>query len=137
MGNKSRNYIGPVVILLIAAGFSWWSGRSESKVVAHIQEEVTKLVPLLQNNPGVLDSLVTNAILAPTLVQSLERVSVKSMQHGGVFDVFVTEGDNEEFGDGSATHVAVFQINNERVASLRIICTTDSDPLLIAGVWIQ
>ena len=94
-------------------------------------------MPLLQNNPEVFDTLVTNAVLAPTLVHSLETVSLRSLKHGGVFDVLVTEGDNEEYGDGSATHVAVFRINNEQVAGLRIICATDSDPLLITGVWIQ
>jgi hypothetical protein len=137
MQNKTRTFIVPVVILLVAAGFSWWSARAESRVVAHIQKEVTKLVPLLQNNPEVFNTLVTNAVLAPTLVHSLETVSLRSLKHGGVFDVLVTEGDNEEYGDGSATHVAVFRINNEQVVGLRIICATDSDPLLITGVWIQ
>lgn len=137
MQNNARKFIGPIVILLFAAGFSWWSASAESRVVIHIQEEVTKLVPLLQNNPEVLHTLVTNAVLTPALVHSLETVSLKSQKNGGVFNVLVTEGDNEEYGDGSATHVAVFQINNEQIASLRIICASDSDPLLITGVWIQ
>jgi hypothetical protein len=137
MQNNIRKFIVPVLILVIAAGFSWWSARAESRVVAHIQEEVTKLVPLLQNNPEFLDTFVTNAVLAPTLVHSLEAVSLQSSKHGGAFDVLVTQGDNGEHGDGSATHVAVFQINNEQIAGLRIICATESDPLLITGVWIQ
>ena len=137
MQNKIRNFIVPVVVLLVAAGFSWWSARAESKVVAHIQEEVTKLIPLLQNNPAVLDTLVTNSVLAPALVHSLKEVSLQSSKSGGTFDVHVIQGDNNEHGDGRATHVAVFQINNEQIAGLRIICANESDSLLITGVWIQ
>jgi hypothetical protein len=49
----------------------------------------------------------------------------------------VTDGDDDEYGDGTATHVAVFHINEEKIAGLRIICNSDTGPLVIAGAWTQ
>ena len=137
MPSNMRRYVGALIILIIAAGFSWWSAKAESRVTIHVQEEVIKLLPLYQNNPKSIDSFVVDSILRSTLINSLEEVRLKSSEHGGNLSVVVTVGDDKEFGDGTATHVAVFQINNEPIAGLRIICSSDSDPLLISGAWIK
>ncbi len=131
-----RKYIGTVLILIIAAGFAWWSAKTESSVSNHVQQEVAKLVPLFKNNPNVIESVVVDDVLQPTLADSLEQVWLKSSKSGG-FRVLVTEGDDEQYGDGTATHVALFQIDTETVVGLRIICLSDTDPLLITGAWIK
>ena len=102
-----------------------------------MQQEVVRLVPLFQLDPSCLSSIVENAVLEPTLANSLEMVYEKSIALGEGVAVVVTSGDNEEYGDGTATHVAVFKVNKEELASLRIICHSDTDPLLITGAWIQ
>ncbi|MDG1137636.1 MAG: hypothetical protein P8N28_05170 [Phycisphaerales bacterium] len=132
-----RRWVGLGIILLFAAGISWWSAKEESKVSIHVQQEVVRLVPLFQLDPSCLSSIVENAVLEPTLANSLEMVYEKSIALGEGVAVVVTSGDNEEYGDGTATHVAVFKVNKEELASLRIICHSDTDPLLITGAWIQ
>jgi hypothetical protein len=132
-----RRWAGLGIILIFAAGISWWSAKEESKVSIHVQQEVVRLVPLFQSDPSCLSSIVEYAVLEPTLANSLEMVYEKSIALGGGVAVVVTSGDNEEYGDGTATHVAVFKVNKEELASLRIICHSDTDPLLITGAWIQ
>ena len=131
-----RKYAGTILILIIAAGFAWWSARAESRVSNHVQQEVERLVPLFQQDPTVINAIVANTILYPTLADSLERVWTQSSEDVG-FRVVVTRGDDEQHGDGTATHVALFQIDTETVAGLRIICLSDTDPLLITGAWIK
>jgi hypothetical protein len=137
MQNNIRKYAGTIFILIVAAGFAWWSGRVESRVANHVQEETVRLVPLFHNDPTIINDIVTNSIIQPTLADSLTAVFLKSTEQGGRFEVIVTEGDDAVHGDGSATHVAVFKVNTETVAGLRIICFTDTDPLLITGAWIK
>tara|TARA_B100000959_G_scaffold178792_1_gene186954 strand:- start:851 stop:1249 length:399 start_codon:yes stop_codon:yes gene_type:complete len=131
-----RKYAGTILILIIAAGFAWWSARAESRVSNHVQQEVERLVPLFQQDPTVINAIVANTILYPTLADSLEQVWTQSSEDVG-FRVVVTRGDDEQHGDGTATHVALFQIDTETVAGLRIICLSDTDPLLITGAWIN
>ena len=137
MQNNIRKYASTIFILIVAAGFAWWSGRVESRVANHVQEEVVQLVPLFQNDPTIINDIVTNSIIQPTLADSLKAVFLRSAEQGECFEVIVTKGDDTVYGDGSATHVAVFQVNTETVAGLRIICFTDTDPLLITGAWIN
>jgi hypothetical protein len=101
-----------------------------------VQQEVERLVPLFQQDPTVINAIVANTILYPTLADSLEQVWTQSSEDVG-FRVVVTRGDDEQHGDGTATHVALFQIDTETVAGLRIICLSDTDPLLITGAWIN
>ncbi len=131
-----RKYAGTILILIVAAGFAWWSARAESRVSNHVQQEVERLVPLFQQDPTVINAIVANTILYPTLADSLEQVWTQSSEDVG-FRVVVTRGDDEQHGDGTATHVALFQIDTETVAGLRIICLSDTDPLLITGAWIN
>ena len=49
--------------------------------------------------------------------------------------VVVTDGDSLTYGDGSATHVALLEVDHEPIAGLRIICVSETDPLIIAGVF--
>ena len=137
MVNNARRYVGLLVILVAAASVSWWSGHKESRVSAHIHTEVVRLVPKFHNNPSFINSIVVDPILGPTLANSLDVVYVKSEEFNGEFDVVVTGGDDERFGDGTATHVAIFQINSEPVAGLRIICSSETEKLLVAGAWVQ
>ena len=116
--------------------------RQESDLLAGprphgpVQQEVERLVPLFQQDPTVINAIVANTILYPTLADSLEQVWTQSSEDVG-FRVVVTRGDDEQHGDGTATHVALFQIDTETVAGLRIICLSDTDPLLITGAWIN
>ncbi|MGY8753080.1 MAG: hypothetical protein ACKVIO_04210 [Phycisphaerales bacterium] len=135
--NNKRRWIGVLFILVFAASVSWWSAKQESGVAQHVQQEVVRLVPLFQSNPSYLSNVVENQVIEPTLANSLSRVCAKSIELGVDIAVVVTTGDDKEYGDGTATHVAVFKVDKERVASLRIVCHSDTDPLLITGAWIQ
>ena len=135
--NNKRQGIFICITLVVAAAIAWWSGHEESKVSTHVQEEVVKLVPLFHNNPNVAEDFVVDPILETTLVHSLEEVYSRALGFNGNYDVVVTRGDNELYGDGTATHVAVFQINQKPVAGLRIICSSTTESVLVAGVWVQ
>ena len=133
--NKARRYFVAVVIVVFAAGVAWWSSRTEARVSTHIKEEVSKLVPRFPSSPSIISSVVIDPVLEPLLATYLEFVYINSIDNNVGYDVVVTSGDNEEYGDGTATHIAVFQINKKSVAGLRIICSSDTDPLKIAGIF--
>jgi len=78
---------------------------------------------------------VVNPILGPILASSLLRVISASTLENEQCVVVVTNGDDSEYGDGSATHVAVLQVNNQPIAKFRVICTSSSDPVLIMGIF--
>ena len=129
-----RKYISTIIIVAMGAGIAWWSSHTSSSVASHVQEEVIKLVPRFQSDPSTIRSLLIDPILEPILASSLTYLYEESLRHHA-YNVVVTRGDNEEFGDGTATHVAMFQIDEKPVTGLRIICESDTDPLRIAGVF--
>ena len=135
--SRYRRYFGVVLILVFAAGVSWWAGKKEASISTHVKQEVTRLIPLFHSDPTVLRDMVLSPVLEPTLADSLSAVYLHSKEQGETFSVLVLDGDDSEYGDGSATHVVVFTINDKTVASLRIICHSDTDPLTFAGAWIQ
>ncbi len=130
-----RRYIFLLLILAFASFISWWSARSESRVVHHIQEEVNKLVPRFVVDPTSLQQLVVDPIIEPTLALSLRHVVLTSNQKNKEIIVVVTDGDNLVYGDGSATHVALLEVDHQPIAGLRIICDSETDSLVIAGVF--
>ncbi len=114
---------------------SWWSARNEAQVVHHIQNEVAKLVPKFISDPTSIESIVVDPILEPILASTLQQAFSTSSELHQKIVVTVVDGDDSLYGDGSATHVAFLQINEQPIAGLRIICKSTSDPLLIAGVF--
>jgi hypothetical protein len=122
--NNIRRYLFLVLILMIAGGISWWSARSEAGVVHRVQEELDKLVPQFISDPSSLQQFVVDPILESALVSSLQHVVLT-----------VTGGDDLTYGDGSATHVALFEVDHQQIAGLRIICESETGPLVIAGVF--
>ncbi|MDP7006112.1 MAG: hypothetical protein QF718_07890 [Phycisphaerales bacterium] len=135
MLNKSRRYIFPIVIVALAAAVSWWSSRLDSRVSTHVMDEVTKLVPKFHKSPSIITEVVVDPILEPLVAKSLQLVYDNSITSDSDYSVVVTSGDNEDYGDGTATHVAVFKINKKPIAGLRVICLSNTDPVLIAGVF--
>ena len=120
---------------MFAAAISWWSAKKDAGVVHHVQNEVTKLVPLFVSDPTSLNGFVVDPVLEPLLTSSLERLLTESAQQHQDIVVVVTDGDDESYGDGTATHVALLRVNDQPVAGLRIICSSETDSLLIAGVF--
>lgn len=134
--NSARNYIPSLIIIIIGASIAWWSSHTASSVSKHIQNEVVKLVPQFQSNPSVVRAMLVDPALEPLLASSLSYIYEKSVDNHE-YRVIVTRGDNKEFGDGTATHVAVFQIEKTPITSLRIICENDGDPLRIVGIYLE
>lgn len=132
--NSNRRYIPAIITIVIGAGIAWWSSHAASSVSKHVQNEVTKLVPRFHADPSTIRPLLLDPVLEPMLASFLTRMHQKSIDHHA-FRIVVTRGDSEEFGDGTATHVATFQIDKKPVTGLRIICKSDDDPLLIAGIF--
>ena len=131
-----RRYIFLIIILVFAGLISWWSARSESKIVHHVQEEVSKLVPRFISDPTSIQHFVADPILEPILALSLQHVVLTSAQKNKKIVVVVTDGDNLTYGDGSATHIALLEVDHEPIAGLRIICESETGPLVIAGVFL-
>ncbi|MDP7004641.1 MAG: hypothetical protein QF718_00310 [Phycisphaerales bacterium] len=130
-----KRYISLLVILGVAGFISWWSSKNEAGVTHHIQDEVTKLVPLFAEDPSSINAFVVDPILQPILVSSLQlAINESKHQHQDIV-VVVTGGDNASYGDGTATHVATLNINHHSVVGLRIVCSSKTDPILIAGVF--
>lgn len=130
-----RRYIFLVIILAFAGCISWWSAKSESKVTHHIQSEVSKLIPRFVSDPTSIQRFVVDPILEPILASTLRSVVFESNKLNQSLVVVVTNGDDDSFGDGTATHVALLEVDHHPIAGLRIICESESDPLLIAGVF--
>lgn len=133
--NNLRRYISLLLILVVASLVSWWSSKNEARVTKHIEEEVTRLVPRFISNPESLQSFVIDPALEPILASSLQNAVIESLLLNQKIVVIVTFGDDDEFGDGTATHVAMLEVDHKPIASLRIICKSESDPLLISGVF--
>jgi hypothetical protein len=134
--NTTRNYIPTIAIIIVGASIAWWSSHTASSMSKHIQDEVTKLVPQFHMNPSVIQSLLVDPILEPMLASSLSYI-YEETKDNHEYRVVVTRGDNKKFGDGTATHVAMFQVDHTPVTGLRIICEHDGDPLRIAGIFME
>lgn len=135
MLNNMRRYIFLVIILAFAGSISWWSARSEAKVTQHIQMEVTRLLPRFVSDPASIQRFVVDPILEPILASTLQSIVLESEKLNQSLVVVVKSGDDVSFGDGTATHVALLEIDHHPIAGLRIICESETDPLLIAGVF--
>ena len=89
--NRKIQWVMPVVILIAAAGVSWWSAKQEGAIEQHVRNEVIQLIPL----------------------------------------VTVTTGDDPNYGDGSATHVALVDLDNLPTVGLRILCSGADEPMFM------
>lgn len=134
--NNTRNYIPSLFVIIVGASIAWWSSHNASSMSKHIQNEVTNLVPQYHVNPSVIQPLLVDPVLEPMLASSLSYV-YEEAKGSHEYRVIVTRGDNKEFGNGTATHVAMLQIDHTPVAGLRIICENDGDPLRITGVFME
>ena len=134
--NNTRNYIPSLIIIIVGASIAWWSSHTASSMSKHIQNEVSKLIPQYHSNPSVIRPLLVDPILEPMLASSLSYI-YEETKSDHEYRVVVTRGDNKEFGDGTATHVAMFQVDQTPVTSLRIICENDGDPLRITGIFME
>ena len=134
--NNKRNYIPSFIIIIVGASVAWWSSHTTSSISKHIQNEVSKLVPQYHANPSVIRPLLVDPTLEPMLASSLSYI-YEETKSDHEYRVVVTRGDNKEFGDGTATHVAMFEIDQTPVTGLRVICEYYGDPLRIAGIFME
>ena len=123
------------VVLLFAGTVSWWSARNEASIANHVQAAVSKLVPEFAENPKSLRGIVLDPILEPMLASTLQEVLDCSVAQNELVVVIVRGGDSVLFGDGSATHVALLEVDHQIVGGLRIVCSSQNEPLIIAGVF--
>ena len=125
----------PVLIVLAAICVSWWSARTASAVEQYVRDEVIELIPMVLDNPDIVERMVVNPALYTPVSNSI--VAMSSVWSGNKKDlsVKVTSGDDPRYGDGSATHVALVDINGIPVLGLRVLCHGTGEPMLIAGVW--
>ena len=121
-------------MLTIACIIAWWSSYTESCVSNHIRYEVEKLVPRAHANPAIVEEIVVNPVLKKPLQLSLEYVYHHSIKTDVEFQVIVTNGDDEIYGDGLATHVASIEVNHQPLAKYRVICGSENAKVLIAGI---
>ncbi len=124
-----------MVVLLFAGAVSWWSSKNESGVTQHIQKEVSLLVPNYVKNPNSLRGVVVDPILESALATTLQQVFDYSVAQQQSVVVVVTEGDSSLYGDGSATHTALLEVDQRVVGGLRIVCFSELEPVLVAGVF--
>ena len=129
-----RKYIFIILILIGAGLISWWSARNEAQVVHHIKNELQNLFQDLSLTQHPLKQLFSIRFLSQSLLLHYDGAFSTSIELHQKIVVTVVGGDDSLYGDGSATHVAFLQINKRQIVSLRIICESTADPLLIAGV---
>ena len=55
-----------MIILLVGAGVSWWSARATNAVEQHVRHEVIELIPLVRDNPSIIERMVVDPVLFPT-----------------------------------------------------------------------
>ena len=135
--NRKIQWVMPAVILVAAAGVSWWSAKQKGAVEQHVRNEVVQLIPLVRNNPAVIERMVIDQALCSSVEKSLSAIS--SVWSGNRKDLLitVTTGDDPNYGDGTATHVALVGVDNLPTVGLRILCSGAGEPMFIAGVWTQ
>lgn len=129
-----RKWVFTASTLIIACVIAWWASYTEARVNNHVRHEVTKLVPRAHANPAIIDDFVVNPILKQPLQLSLEYVYYNSIETDVAFQVIVTNGDDEVFGDGLATHVASIEVNHQPIAKYRVICDSENTQVRIAGI---
>jgi len=135
--NRKFQWVTPVIILLVAAGISWWSAKKESALEQHVRNEVIELIPLVRKNPTVIERMVVDPVLWSPVEKSLSEISINWSGNSKDLVVTVTTGDDPNYGDGTATHVAMVDVGNQTTVGLRILCGGANEPLYIAGVWTQ
>lgn len=136
MSSKIR-WVMPVIVLIAAAGISWWSAKTESAVEQHIRNGVIELIPLAQENPAIVKKMIVDPILFSPVGNSLAKLSEQWSGNKDDLFVSVTTGDDPTYGDGTATHVALVGTGENLVVGLRIVCKGAGKPMFIAGVWTQ
>lgn len=130
-----RRLIWIFVVLLFAGSVSWWSSKNEAGVVHHIQEEVLLLVPRFAENPNSLQDIVVDPLLQQILASTLQAAMNKARVQDSAIVVIVTSGDSALYGDGTATHVALLEVDHQIIGGLRVVCLGKEEPLRIAGVF--
>ena len=129
-----RKWVFTAITLIIACVVAWWASYTEARVSNHVRHEVTKLVPRAHANPAIVEEFIVNPILKQPLQLSLEYVYHNTLETDAEFQVIVTSGDDEVFGDGLATHVALIEVNHQPIAKYRVICDSENAQVRIAGI---
>ncbi len=125
----------PVLIVLGAICVSWWSARTAGAVEQYVRAEVIELIPMVRDNPDIIERMVVDPVLYTPVSKSIEAVSSVWSGNNKDLSVRVTSGDDPRYGDGTATHVALVDIDGTSVLGLRVLCDGPGKPMLIAGVW--
>jgi len=125
----------PIIIVVAASAMSWWSSKTASATVQHVRNEVIELIPMIRNNPKVVDTLVIDPVLFTIVSKTLSEASLGWSGNKEDLTVVVTVGDDPDFGDGSATHVAIIDVGKHQTIGLRILCDDKDSPVYIAGIW--
>jgi hypothetical protein len=125
----------PIVIVIVATAMSWWSAKTESAVEQHVRDEVLELIPLIRDNPEIVNRMVVDPVLSGPVGKTLSKVSLVWSGNKKDLLVTVTTGDDPNYGDGTATHVAIVDVGEYDTVSLRILCDGKNSPMYIAGIW--
>lgn len=125
----------PIIIVIAAAAMSWWSAKTESAVEQHVRDEVLELIPLIRNNPEIVNKIVVDPVLSGPVGKTLSEVSRVWSGNKKDLLVTVTTGDDPIYGDGTATHVAIVDVGEHDIVRLRILCDGKNSPMFIAGIW--
>jgi hypothetical protein len=132
---RKTRWLMPLIIVIAAAAMSWWSAKTASAVERHVRNEVIELIPLVQNNPEIVDNMVIDPVLCAPVSKALTEVSMGWSGDKNDLFVTVTTGDDPVFGDGTATHVAIVGVGERSAVGLRILCKDKNSPMIIAGIW--
>jgi hypothetical protein len=114
---------------------AWWSARVSSAVEQHVRDEVLQLIPQVQSNPEIVSEFVVNPVLLEPVSKTFSDISRAWSGDKKDLRVTVSTGDDPNYGDGTATHVAIVGIGEHTRFGLRILCDSKDSPMFIAGVW--
>ena len=134
MINKTR-WTMPIIIIVAAAAMAWWSARVSSAVEQHVRDEVLQLIPQIQSNPEIVSEFVVNPVLLEPVSKTFSDISRAWSGDKKDLRVTVSTGDDPNYGDGTATRVAIVGIGEHTRFGLRILCDSKDSPMFIAGIW--
>ncbi len=132
---RRQLYAMPVVIVLGAVLFAWWSAHQESARRSLIQAELHGACGAIIREVDPGDSGLAGRLKAFEGLHETLRVMLESV--AGLKDVVieVETGDTSPFGDGSATHTALIIIDDRSRLGIRLLFEDESQVDII-GYWL-
>jgi hypothetical protein len=134
--NRSRRFLMPVVIAVVAVAIGFWSSHRDAQQMQHIKrmlEDICQRSAKGQDISGLVNT-DSNDFVRQELLNALTQLCAAAANPDDIH-ISVTPGDDKTYGNGTATHVAHLRIGNGQEMGLRLRYRSDSRELIFVGFW--